>query len=122
MRTYRGYLLDLQKRKAQMGGLMGLAATEAELIRLEVNRLLEWLYDPTPSYVGWQSGARADELGLSREAINWGDLSCDVEPRGDGYFDVYLEEVSPDASLLCKWVEARLRDWGWTQVRVSSEW
>ena len=46
----------------------------------------------------------------------------DEQPRGDGHWDVYLEEVSPDAFRLCQWVEARLRDWGWTQVRVSSEW
>ena len=119
--SYREYLLEMQERHHCIGPPFK-EATEEELLELEIRRLLEWLYDPSPSYVGWQCGQRAVDLGLLDDAINWGDLSASVEECGEGHFEVRVEEASPAAHRLQQWLTDRLNTWGWTNVRVYTEW
>ena len=119
--SYRDWFLEIQERHRRIGPPFK-AVSEAELLKSEINRLLEWLYDPTPSYVGWQCGERAATLGLTGESINLGDLHVvEVKPLADGTYLVTVEEAAPDATNLQLWLQARLDDWGWI-VQVQTEW
>jgi hypothetical protein len=61
-------------------------------------------------------------------AINWGDLHCcdAVHCRSvhddDEWYEVLIEEVSPDAYKLGIEISARLAQQGFKDVRVRCEW
>mgnify|MGYP001567923528 CR=1 FL=1 len=90
-----------------------------QLLRRELNRLIESLYDPNTE-VGWRPSRRADPF--SGEAINWGDLTViDVELHG-ARFIVYIEELDPNSHTFGSWIEGWARAWGWDDVMVVMEW
>lgn len=98
------------------------AAEVAASIKLQAQRLLEWLYDPVDSSLGWMANKRVLELGFSAEVINWGDLNVtEVEPQEDGSFIVHVEEAAPDCKRLQTWLADWLRAWGW-DCHVETEW
>ena len=111
--------------KFYKGVLLGREPTAAEIaasIQVQAQRLLEWLYDPVDSNLGWMANKRVLELGFSAEAINWGDLNVtEVEPQENGSFIVHVEEAAPDCIKLQGWLEGWLRAWGW-DCRVETEW
>lgn len=63
-------------------------------------------------------------------AINWADLKCtDIEerrsliyPEREPLIAVLIEEVSPDATNLHKFIGERLDAAGWTNIYVTTEW
>ena len=113
-RTFEGYTPELRE-------LLGLTAEE--VIRRAVNRLLESLYRPNRKIGFVVDRAKVRRLGFLDESINWGDLGCaDIETYEDGEVIVAIEEVSPDATRLCQWIESWLHSWGWTNTTVRSEW
>ena len=65
---------------------------------------------------------------LVHDAINWGDLGCtDVEDRRSllresNLITVVIEEASPDATHLHKYVSEALEAKGYTDVFVCTEW
>lgn len=93
---------------------------EEQFIKREVNRLLEWLYRPDRK-VGWVVDTRKlKRFGLWDEAINWGDLSCwSVERLGDL---LVVEVQEANSRALEEWISERLREWGWDNVLVRTEW
>ena len=56
--------------------------------------------------------------------VNWGDLRCvDVEiSLLDGYVTVTVEEASPSASELCRFVAKELARRGHDEIAVRTEW
>jgi len=59
---------------------------------------------------------------LFGDAINWGDLHvCDVRRLGKDGWLVDIEEASPDATELQRYIAGWLRQWGW-KVEVGTEW
>jgi len=105
--------------------LLGRELTAAEIaasIKLQAQRLLEWLYDPDPSNLGWRAGETVVKLGLDAEPINWGDLNVtEVEPLEDGSFIVHVEGAAPDCYMLQRWLADWLWTWGW-DCRIETEW
>ena len=94
---------------------------EAEIVKSQAQRLIEWLYDPD-SRLGWKGSSRITQEGLSDTAVNWGDLGVlEVTPQPDGSFLIDVEEAAPDANDFRCWLERRLWAWGW-RVRVITEW
>jgi hypothetical protein len=57
-------------------------------------------------------------------AVNWADLRCvDVEMSLlDGHVTVTIEEASPDALELCRFVAKELARRGYDEVAVRTEW
>lgn len=60
-------------------------------------------------------------------AINWGDLHCVAALRveddhGEISYRVEIEEVSPDAAELQRYVHERLKAAGYPDVEVYTEW
>lgn len=63
----------------------------------------------------------------TRGPVNWADLhlyeSAKVITERDGeYFMVRIEEASPDADELQRFVAKYLSEHGWQSVRVETEW
>ena len=56
--------------------------------------------------------------------VNWGDLRCiDVEMSLlDGHVTVTVEEASPSASELCRFVAKELERRGHDEIAVRTEW
>ena len=94
----------------------------AEAVRNAVDSLLGFLYAPATD-VAWRAdGRKLKKFGLSKEPINWGDLSCtEVEKFADGSWFVVIEEAAPECPNLCEYVRAWLEKWGWN-ARVQTEW
>lgn len=114
----------LAKRLFSREALLGrpLTATErAELLRTDVNALLGCLYVPAEDGLepDWPKLA---ELGIAREAINWGDLEASDVEFVDGRMVVVVEEASPAAWGLRTYLRGWLHAWGWTDVDVQTEW
>ena len=86
---------------------------EAKVLQGVVDTILELAYD------------KRDEL---RGPVNWADLGCvDVEERASLITDsklitVIIEEASPDATTLHKFVSGWLEDYGYKDVFVVTEW
>ena len=59
-----------------------------------------------------------------RGAVNWGDLRCvDVEiSLLDDVVTVTIEEASPDALELCRFVAKELARRGYDEVAARTEW
>ncbi len=94
---------------------------EAEMIKQQAQRLIDWLYDPVPNELGWVTSRRVKTEGLADEAINWGDLRViDVVPTSEGFL-LDVEEAAPDCPNFCHWLAEKLDGWGW-QVEVVTEW
>jgi hypothetical protein len=57
-------------------------------------------------------------------AINWADLRCvDVqESLLDDTVTITIEEADPSAEKLCRYVAERLRDNGYPDIIVRTEW
>jgi hypothetical protein len=57
-------------------------------------------------------------------AVNWGDLRCvDVEMSLiDGHVTVTIEEASPEAIDLCRFVAKELARRGPDEIAVKTEW
>jgi hypothetical protein len=57
-------------------------------------------------------------------AVNWADLRCvDVEMSLiDGHVTVTIEEASPEAVDLCRYVAKELARRGYEEVAVKTEW
>ena len=60
-------------------------------------------------------------------AVNWADLSCAVSERfetsdGDHGFRVYVEEAAPNEQALCDFIAAELKQKGFGDVEVVTEW
>jgi hypothetical protein len=57
-------------------------------------------------------------------AVNWGDLRCvDVEMSLiDGHVTVTIEEASPEAVDLCRFVAKELARRGYEEIAVRTEW
>jgi len=89
---------------------------EAEKLQAAVNLILK------------QARQLPDHERVAMGAINWGDLNCtDVEERKslltDSCFQaVIIEEASPDAEGLRKFVGERLDVRGYRNVYVETEW
>ena len=61
-------------------------------------------------------------MPYSKQAINWGDLGCaDVGTMNDGYY-VIIEEATPTSTDIIEYVEERLVEAGFSNVRVTTEW
>jgi len=61
------------------------------------------------------------------DAINWADLRCArvfywVDDYGDGGFTVEIEEASPDAWELRRWIEEAIKNETEMPVEVITEW
>ncbi len=60
------------------------------------------------------------------EAINWGDLGCaDVrycQTRDDEFYEVFIEEAAPGCPKLCSFVFNYLKERGFENVEVRTEW
>jgi hypothetical protein len=94
---------------------------EAEMVKKQAQRLIEWLYNPVPNELGWVTSRRVDTEGLAGEAINWGDLGVmDVVTTSEGFL-MHVEEADPDCPNFCHWLSEKLAGWGW-QVEVITEW
>lgn len=97
---------------------------EKEIIRVQVNRLIQWCYDPCEEPgVGWRLSSKVKKLGaVYSEFINWGDLSCvEVNKYDDGSFEVVIEEAAPECPAFCIWIATWLEIWGW-KCNVRTEW
>ena len=114
MRTYADRIREWRK-------LLPVEYDEAELVKKQAQRLIDWLYDPVPSELGWVTSRRVNTEGLADEAINWGDLGVmDVVPTSEGFL-MLVEEAAPDCPNFCHWLTEKLAGWGW-QVEVITEW
>ena len=88
---------------------------QAEILRDVVNAILETAFT-------------ARHRVLSMAAVNWGDLGCtDVEERtslltGSKLITVIIEEASPEAAQLIKFVSHALEQHGYKDVYVCTEW
>jgi len=62
------------------------------------------------------------KVDVDDEPVNWGHLHCfDVIPKND-YFEVWVEEASPDCcKTLCEYLEEYLEKSGYN-VKVRTEW
>lgn len=98
---------------------------EDEVLRRNVNWLIEQCYEPDAEIGAGVTDRRLKQLGLwdsRKEAINWGDLSCvSVKQFVDDSWEVVLEEASSDSSVLCHYIWDWLTKWGW-KVNVRTEW
>jgi len=92
--------------------------TEKEVIRRNVDWLIERLYEPTAA-----EGARFEGgYPFDGEPINWGDLSCvEVKQYNDGSWEVLIEEAAPECPALCAYIAEWLGKWDW-QATVRTEW
>jgi len=61
-------------------------------------------------------------LGLDKDAINWGDLKCfEVVREKEGKWIAYVDEADPSAHNLRHYLQNWLAKWGWN-VEVVTEW
>jgi len=114
--------MNVREHALLLKGLRGFS--EEEVLERSVDNLLFFLYAPSVGS-GWQADrAKLKRFGLGDEPVNWGDLHCvGVEKFADGGFLVTIEEASPGACpKLCQWVASWLGKWGWTDIRVETEW
>jgi hypothetical protein len=96
---------------------------EEGAIKDAVDSLLGYLYQPNEETAWRADGRKLKRFGMNNEAINWGDLYCaSVEKLGEDGWLVTIEEASPEAANLCRWVQDWLGKWGWPNVRVQAEW
>jgi len=98
-----------------------LTTTEEEHLRMIGNDLLQVLYKPSVFGLipDWRK-IKACKID-SGEPINWADLKCGVERKGDCFL-VTIEEASPGVCpSLCEYVEKWLTAWGWNVI-VETEW
>ncbi|HAM40597.1 MAG TPA: hypothetical protein DCP69_04480 [Candidatus Omnitrophica bacterium] len=112
--TYRGW--QEFYHRARYGKAPGRKA-QAAILKRAAQRCIEWLYDPTPDDIGWHASPRIKAYGMDQDAINWGDLRV-VEAT---LRTTWIEEASPDAVHLQRFLHDRLARWGW-EVAVVTEW
>lgn len=94
---------------------------EGEVIRRNVDWLLDRLYEADEEN-GYRASSRAiGALMLDHEAINWGDLGCVEVNRDDGQWCAYIEEAADDSPNLRAYVAGWLQKWGWN-VEVETSW
>lgn len=118
-KTYKQWLKEDNQHIPQM------LLLKEEVIRRNVDWLIEQCYEPDSETGARVSDRRLSQLGLRdtrKEAINWGDLGCvSVKQFTDGSWDVIIEEAQPDSSVLCNYIQGWLSKWGWN-ARVRAEW
>lgn len=77
-----------------------------------------------------EAADRACDLAMNagvKGAINWGDLGCtyaehyDAEEDGSGY-RVHIEEAAPGERELIEFVAGKLREQGFGEIDVQTEW
>ena len=99
---------------------------EAEVIRCNADWLIARCYVPDTEIGCKVTSAWLLTLGLAGlegESINWGDLSVgEVKQRGEGAWDITVEEAEPDCPGLRAYICGWLQKWGWNNVRVITEW
>ena len=91
---------------------------QAAILKQEAQRLIECLYEPVDTYIGWRSRRHVTQAcGIDGDAINWGDLRVVRATLKT----IWIEEASPDAVHLQRFLHDRLARWGW-DVAVVTEW
>lgn len=70
--------------------------------------------------------ARGDSA-CRRDAVNWADFGCSIAEgyitdEGDSGTRVILEEAAPDCGNVQGFVHRYLRDRGWSEIEVVTEW
>lgn len=95
-----------------------------EVVRVNVNWLIQALYKPDPECGFRVDEKRARAFGVNPdEPINWGDLSCvnveRAEIAGKTVFLVTIEEARSPS--LERFIEEWLTRWGW-EARVRTGW
>jgi len=94
--------------------------SDVEVIKELVDFLIMNLYEPDEEVICKVNTRKIKKLGLAKEAINWGDLSCREVERKNGVYIVYIEEDSEDCSNLKNYIESWLKKWGWKAVAVTN--
>ena len=99
-------------------GAMPTRKAQAAILKQEAQRLIECLYEPVDTYIGWRSRRHVTQAcGIDGGAINWGDLRVVRATLKT----IWIEEASPDAVHLQRFLHDRLARWGW-DVAVVTEW
>ena len=112
------------ERSASIGPELLPCATAEKNIAALVDSLLCQLFcqHSEPEYTWQADNRRLAEAGIGDEAINWGDIGCvDVHADEGNTFKVYIEEASPKAVGLKRWLAENLLRWGW-DCEVETEW
>lgn len=101
---------------------IGVDVNVEETIQGLVNWIILSLYRLDDELVFKVDKKRLIEAGVDVEPINWGDLKCYyVEKKGETYI-AFVDEASPDCVKFRRFIEERLKKWGWDNVVVETEW
>lgn len=84
-------------------------------------------YDLTQLFVCANFACEAARVAKVESAVNWGDLSCREAARvetdkGEVYYQVLIEEASPEAANFHGFISSYLAEQGFKDVVVITEW
>ncbi len=96
------------------------SASAEEILEWAVSFLLDNLYVPSSSGK-IPDRRKLEKYSLEGDAINWGDLGVVEVTKSGDRFIVLVEEASPEAANLQRYVGDWLTEWGWN-VEVVTAW
>lgn len=108
----------------QKNGIFKHLTAEMRVEKL-VSMLIDALYIPVEngSILTQVDRTRLEHFGIDgNEPINFGDLKCVLVEEKEGFFEVTIDEASPNSCpTFCDYIEKYMAAYGWAVV-VITEW